>query len=216
MERPTFGTRARQRIWREFRSAIRARIPPFVIGVIGIAMGYMYSWLYLHKQIKETAGIALMSGVGANIIWFLCVLIYNTVHVPWLLDAESASLLNEQETRTQVAEMGLVALHATRKNHDLFGHLMQQGVGFSCQIATCRTDADFASWDRHSNDWTKSVQQAMRDMGFPTDAVEFARSAEYAEPVKGEINTPNKQEQRVRVLEKRQESLADFVRRRLS
>ena len=132
------------------------------------------------------------------------------------MDAESTNLINDQEARAQVAEKSLADVQATREKHNLFGQLMQQGVEFSCQIATCQTDAHFASWDRHSNDWTKSVQQAMRDMGFPTDAVEFARAAEHAEPVMGVINTGSKQEERVRVLEKRQENLADFVRRRLS
>jgi len=57
----------------------------------------------------------------------------------------------------------------------------------------------------------------MRDFfGFPTDAVEFARAGEYAEPVMGVISTGSKQEKRARVLEKRQENLADFVRRRLT
>jgi hypothetical protein len=179
-------------------------------------MGSIYSWLYFHKQIKETIEIALISGVGANVIWFLGVLIYNAARVPWLLDSESTDLINDQETRVLVAEKNLAEVHATRKKHDLFGQLMQQGVEFSYQIARCQTDAHFASWDRHSNDWTKSVQQAMRDMGFPTDAVEFARAAEYAEPVRGVISTSSQQEERARVLEKRQENLADFVRRRLT
>jgi len=142
-------------------------------------------------------------------------LIVNTFRVPWLLDVESTGLINAQEARAEDQEKKIAEMKATRTKHDLFGRLMQQGVDFSCQIAECQTDAHFASWDRHSNDWTKSVQQAMRDIGFPTDAVEFARAGEYAEPVRGVINTGLKQEERARVLEKRQENLADFVKRRL-
>ena len=93
---------------------------------------------------------------------------------------------------------------------------MQNGVDLSCQINICQTDADFSAWDQWLNEWLISVQHAMRDMGFPTDAVEFARAGEYAEPVKGVINTRTKQEERARVLEKRQEYLAGFVERRLS
>ena len=135
--------------------------------------------------------------------------------VPWLLDAESTGLINTQATRTEIAEKKLAEINAAREKHDLFAQLMQQGVGFSCQIAECQTDAHFASWDRHSNEWLKSVQQAMRDMGFPTDAVEFGRAAEYAEPVMGVINTGSKQEERARVLEKHQQYLAYFVQCRL-
>jgi hypothetical protein len=195
---------------------MRGRIAPFIIGTIGIAMGSIYSWLYLHKQIRETAGIALLSGVGANAIWFLWVLFYSTVRVPWLLDADSTVLINKQEDRAEDAEEKLAEIKVEQDEQALFGRLMEQGLNFSSQIATCHTDAHFASWDRHSNEWTKSVQQAMRDMGFSTDAVEFARAAEYASPVMGVISIGSRREERARVLEKRQEYLANFAHRRLS
>lgn len=38
--------------------------------------------------------------------------------------------------------------------------------------------------------------QAKRDMGFHADAVEFVRAGEYAEPVKGVVNTGSEQEER--------------------
>ncbi len=135
--------------------------------------------------------------------------------VPWFLDAESANLINKQKTRAEGAEQKIAEINAARDKHELFGRLMQQGVDFSCQLADCHSPAEFTSWDYHSNEWIKSVQQAMRDMGFPTDAVEFARAGEYAEPVSRIVNAGFKQEERARVLEKHQENLADFVKRRL-
>lgn len=217
MERPSYWKRARQRAWEETHASIKGRFTPLLIAVLGVVVGYLYNLLFLHKQTaKEMVTVALVSGIGANIVWIVCVFVVNTLRVPWLLDVESTNLINVQETRAVSAEAELTEISAARKKHDLFGQLTQQGVGFSCQIAECQTDAQFASWDRHSYEWLKSVQQAMRDMGFPTDAVEFARSGEYAEPIKGVINTGNKQLERARELEKRQEYLADFVQRRLS
>ena len=46
VERLSYATRARERIWRETRSSIRGRIPPLVISLVGIALGSMYGWLY--------------------------------------------------------------------------------------------------------------------------------------------------------------------------
>jgi hypothetical protein len=179
-------------------------------------VGYFYNLLWLHKQTaQEIVTVALVSGIGANLIWFVAVFIVNTLRVPWLLDAENAGLINTQATRAEIAETKLAEISAARDKHDLFAQLMQQGVDFSCQIAECQSDAQFASWDMHSNEWLKSVQKAMRDMGFPTDAVEFARAAEYAEPVKGVINLGTKREERARVLEKHQRYLAYFVQTRL-
>lgn len=216
VERLPYKTRAIKRIWRDTLASAKGRVTPFVIGFIGITLGALINFFWLHKDTaRQLAIMGAVSFGGSYAVWFFCAFIINTLRVPWLLDEESNSLVNNQETRAQVAETSLAEVHATRKKHDLFGQLMQQGVEFSCQITTCQTDAHFASWDRHSNDWTKSVQQAMRDMGFPTDAVEFARAAEYAEPLRGVINTGSKQEERARELEKRQENLADFVRRRL-
>jgi hypothetical protein len=216
VDRPSFGTRARQRIWQETRATIKRRVTPLVISLMGIVVGYTYNLLWLHKQTaKELVAVAVVSGFGANLIWFLGVFVVNTFRVPWLLDTESTNLINKQETRAESAEKKVDEINAAKDKHELFGRLMQQGVDFSYQIANCQTDAQFASWDRHSDEWLRSVQQAMRDMGFPTDAVEFGRAAEYAEPVRGVINTGTKQEERARVLEKHQANLADFVKRRL-
>jgi hypothetical protein len=216
MDRPSFGTRARKRIWREALASAKGRVTPFVIGIVGIFLGFLLNTYYLHLQTaKQLALMTILSLGGSYAIWLLGALIVNTLRVPWLLDAESSELIDTQENRARTAENNLAEIGAARQKHDLFARLMQQGVDFSCQIAECQTDAHFASWDRHSNEWIKSVQQAIREMGFPADAVEFVRAGEYAEPVKGVVNTGSKQEERARVLEKHQENLADFVRRRL-
>ena len=216
MQRSSFGTRARQRIWQETRASIKGRFTALVVTIIGVAVGYAYSFWFLHKQTaKEVVTIALVSGIGANLVWFLCALVINTVRVPWFLDAESTGVINTQEARAEDAEKKITELKAARDKHDLFGRLMQQGVTFSRDIRNSHTEAHFASWDRHFGDWLKSVQQEMQEMGFYTDAVEFSRSGTYAEPMKGVIDTGNQQGFRARVLEKHQEYLADFVKRRL-
>jgi hypothetical protein len=217
VDRPSFVVRAWERIWHETRASLKGRFPPLLISFFGIAVGYTYSWFWLHKQTaKELVTVAVVSGIGANLIWFLSVFVVNTFRVPWLLDAESTALINGQEARAESAETKLAEMKAATDKHDLFSRLMQQGVDFSYQIRECQSPPQFASWDRNSNEWMKSVQQAMRDMGFPTDAVEFARAGEYAAPWVGVITTGSRQEERARVLEKHQENLADFVKRRLS
>ena len=173
-----------------------------------------FFWLHLNTA-KQIAILSAVSLGGSYAVWFLCVLVINTVRVPWLLDAESTGLINTQEARAEDAEKKIAEIKAARDKHDLFGRLMQQGADFSREVAACQTDADFASWDRHSDEWLRSIQQAMRDTGFPTEAVEFARAGQYAEPMMGVINIGFKQESRRRRLEKHQGFLADFVRRRL-
>jgi hypothetical protein len=93
---------------------------------------------------------------------------------------------------------------------------MQQGVNISSELANCQTKKEFSFWDSSFNDWLVLVRGAMRDMGFDTDAVEFARAGEYAEPITGIRDFRNEQEERYRVLEKHQKKLAEYVDKRLS
>lgn len=174
-----------------------------------------FFWLHLTTA-KQLAILSAVSLGGSYAVWFFGALVINTMRVPWLLDAESTGLINTQEARAEEAEKKIAEAKAARDKHDLFGRLMQQGADFLREIAGCQTDAHFASWDRHSDVWLESVQQAMGEMGFPTEAVEFARAGNYAAPVLGVISTGSKQENRRRRLEKHQEYLADVVKRRLS
>lgn len=220
MEREPFGTRARRRIWRDTLDFIKGRAVPLGIAVTVILVGVFIHHVWLHQQTaKELTLIGVISIAGSYAIWFLGALIANTLRVPWLLDAESGQQINTLEARALKAEAKVDNSEQAEKENkrlqDIFGHLMQAGINFSSQLAQCQTPAHFASWDRHYQDWIKSVQVAIRDMGFLTDAAEFIRAGEYAEPVKGVMNTGNEQEQRCRVLEKYQEKLAEFVERRL-
>jgi hypothetical protein len=217
MERPSFGKRAKQRIWRDTRASAKGRITPFIIGVIGIVLGYFINFVWLHHNTaKQLAILSAVSLGGSYVAWFLAALIINTLRVPWLLDDESTELLNKEKRRAQDAEKNLAEINAAKQQHDFFSYLMHEGVALSVLIVTCQTDAKFASWDQQLDEWIKSVQEAMQDMRLPTDAVEFVRAGEYAEPVKGVINTGSKQEERARELAKYQEYLAEFVRRRLA
>lgn len=179
----------------------------------------MYGWLYLHKQIKETAAIAVMSGIGATLIWILGVLIYNTVRVPWLLDAESGQQISTLEERALAAESALDDRDKVKRDnkelHDKFGHLAQAALEFSTDINRATTRSELMSWDRHFKMWVDDVQSAMRYMGFPTDATEFLRAGSLAIPVAGVMNTPWEQEKRRRELKMHQDYLADFARRKL-
>lgn len=216
MERSSFGARARHRIWQDTLTAVKSRAVPFIIGVFALVIGFLTNVFWLHATTaKQIAILGAVSLGGSYAAWFFCVLVVNTVRVPWLLDAESTNLINMQEARAEAAEKKIAEIKSATDKHDLFGKLMQQGVDFSSQLATCQSPEQFASWDRGFDEWLKAVQQAMGDMGFPTDAVEFARAAEYAEPVRGIITAGTKREERARVLEKHQEYLADFVQRRL-
>jgi hypothetical protein len=179
----------------------------------------MYGWLYLHKQIRETAAIAVISGIGANLIWILGVLIYNTVRVPWLLDAESGQEISTLEKRALAAESALDDQEKVKRDnkelHDKFGHLAQAGLEFSTDINRATTRGELMSWDRHFKTWVDDVQSAMRYMGCPTDAAEFMRAGTLAVPVPGVMNTPWEQEKRRRELKMHQDYLAEFVRRKL-
>jgi hypothetical protein len=219
VETLSYATRARGRIWRDTRSSILRRVPPFVISLVGIAIGSIYGSLYLHRQIKETAAIALISGVGANVIWFLSVLIYNTVRVPWLLDAESGQQIRTLEGRALAAESALDDREKVKRGnkelHDKFGHLAQAGLEFLTDINRATTRGELMSWDRHFKTWVDDVQSAMRYIGCPTDAAEFMRAGSLAVPVQGVVNTPYEQETRRRGLKMHQDYLAEFVRRKL-
>jgi len=219
VERLPYTTRACERIWRETRSSIRGRIPPLVISIVGIALGTMYGWLYLQKEITETAAIAVISGVGANLIWILGVLLYNTVRVPWLLDAESGQQISTFEERALAAESALSDQEKVKRDkkelHDKFGHLAEAGLQFLTDINRATTQSEFVSWDRHFKTWVDDVQSAMRNMGLPTDAAEFLRVGGLAEPIKGVMNTANDQEARRRTLRMHQDYLGNFVLRKL-
>ena len=109
----------------------------------------MYGWLYLHKQITETAAIAVMSGIGANLIWILGVLVYNIVHVPWLLDAESGQQISTWEERALAAESVLDDREKLKRDnkelHDKFGHLAQAGLEFVTDINRATTRGELMS-----------------------------------------------------------------------
>jgi hypothetical protein len=179
----------------------------------------VYGGLYLHKQIKETLGIAVLSGVGANLMWALGVLTYNAIRVPWLLDAEDGQRLSTLEERASVAETALDDREKVKRDikdlQDKFGHLAQAGLAFLTDINRATTRSEFMSWDRHFQAWIGDVQSAMRYVGCPTDAAEFMGAGTMAVPVPGVMDSPWEQETRRRQLKMHQDYLAEFVRRKL-
>jgi len=220
VERLPYTTRACKRIKADTVAAIWRRVPPLVIAIVGIGVGALFNYLYLHKQTaKEMIEVALVSGIGANLIWILCVLVYNTVRVPWLLDAESGQQIDVLEARVFTAESkadeSAKAKQENKREHEFFGALMQSGMNLSGDLIECRTSPQFQSWDTRFDEWIDLVRKAIADLGFYTDLVEFVRAGEYAESVSGAVHIGHFQENRVRVLEKHQEKLEEIVQRRL-
>lgn len=190
-------------------------------------MGSLFSWLYLHKQIKETVEIALISGVGANVIWFLGVLIYNTVRVPWLLDADAGEQINGLEERARLAETSVrsyqdnanqtEAIRTENKRlQELFGTLAENGRDVWRDLASCSMDTQFAMWDIQFKQWLEAVRKEIINLGFRADAVEFMSSGDNAELVTGPMDGRVIREYKGRVLREHQNNLTEFVRRRLS
>src|SRR5437016_4054363 len=108
MERPSFGTRAKQRIWRDTCASVKGRVIPFIIAAVGIVLGYLINFFWLHvNTAKQLAILGAVSLSGSYVVWFLGALIINTLRVPWLLDAESTDLINTQDTRAEGAEIKL-------------------------------------------------------------------------------------------------------------
>ena len=220
MERPPYRTRLRKRTWRETRASVRGRIVPFVIGALGLVFGYLINLFWLHRgTAKELVIVGAVSFGGSYAVWFLGALIANTIRAPWLLDAESGEQINALERRAIEAEnkadLFVKEKQESKRFHDLFGSLINAGMAFSSDLASCTTTGQFMSWDRHFNDWVKKVKDTIAGMGYMTDALEFVRAAEAAEPVKGVMDYRNEQEERCRVLEQHQNYLADYVKRRL-
>jgi hypothetical protein len=183
----------------------------------GLAVGFLVHSLWLHeKTVRELVIISLVSLSRSYTLWFLGALIINSIRIPSLLDAESGEQINALETRALSAESKIFQSEQTTKEnkrlHDLFGHLAEGGAQFSRDLAQCQTPAHFASWDRHFNGWLEEVQIQIMNMGFRTDAAEFARAGESAAPVTGVMDFRNEQERRRRILTKHQDSLAGFVR----
>jgi hypothetical protein len=170
--------------------------------------------------------ITVISGVGANVIWFLGVLIYNTVRVPWLLDADAGKQINSLEDRATLAETSVRKFQDSadqteatktenKRLHELFGTLAEKGRDVLRELAGCSMDTQFAMWEIQFNQWKEVVEKEIINLGFRTDAVEFLRSGDAAEPMKGVVDPRVIREYKGRVLEKHQDNLAAFVLRRL-
>jgi len=170
--------------------------------------------------------IAVISGFGANVLWFLGLLIYNTVRVPWLLDADAGKQISDLENRAILAETSVRNFQASadqteaartenRRLHELFGTLAEKGGDVLRELAGCSMDTQFAMWDIQFKQWKEAVEKEIKNLGFHADAVEFLRSGDRAEPMKGVVDARVTREYKGRVLEKHQDKLADFVSRRL-
>jgi hypothetical protein len=220
VERVHYRTRAGKRILRETVAFFKSKITALYIAAIGLIVTFLFNHFYLHaKTAAQLLGFGAFMLLGSYGISFFGAFIINAMRVPWLLDVESGELVNALEQRAVSAESradeSARAKQESERLHNSFGTLMQAGVAFFSQLAQCQTEADFASWDRHFKTWLDDVRQAILQMGYKTDSVEFVRAGEAAEPVRGVMDFRNKQEERRRVLTKHQDNLAEFARRRL-
>ena len=199
---------------------MKGRFAPFLIGAVGLALGYLINAYHLHLQTaKQLAVIGFVSFGGSYAVWFLTALVVNTLRVPWLLDAESEQLIDEMDSKARAAETALAELkdnkEGTRRLHKEFGALMQSAAQLSSDLATCYEAIQFGSWDARLNQWLDTVKKAILGLGFDADAVAFIRAGDNASPVAGVVNPAYHQETRRRVLKQHEKELADIIRRRL-
>jgi len=184
-----------------------------VIAIIGIAVGTLFNHFYLHKDAaKELIEVALVSGIGANVIWIAGVLIYNTVRAPWLLDAESGELIDQMESRALLAEDCLREKTEKDGVSQFFGELMSSGKQLYDDILGCQGEG-LASWDQRLETWVAQTQTAIADQGHHVEAVEFVHAAIRAEPVTGIMDIRNKRERRRRIVREYLIELAQIARR---
>ena len=219
MNRPSFRTRALKRISQDTCASAKGRITPFLIGIVGVILGFLFNAYYLHLHAAgPLAVLALVCLVGSYAIWFLSAWVVNTFRVPWLLDAESGRLINEWEKKAQNAEAAVAELknkrEENRRLHDRFASLMQSGIVLSSDLASCTVNG-LSAWDARFDKWLISVKDAISDEGFASEAIAFIRAGEDAEPVTGVVDFRSEREERCRVLEQHQKKLEDIVRRRL-
>jgi hypothetical protein len=191
-------------------------------------VGTFLHYFWLHQQTaKDLTTIAVVSLVGSYVLWFLGALVINTFRVPWLLDADAGEQINGLENRAILAEASVrnfqdnadqtETIRAENKRlHELFGTLAENGRVVLRDLAGCSMDTQFAMWDIQFKRWLEEVSKEIINLGFRTDAVEFRRSGDAAEPMKGVVDPRVIREYKRRVLEKHQDNLAEFVRQRLS
>jgi hypothetical protein len=160
------------------------------------------------------------------LIAFVGALVINTLRVPWLLDAESGGQINSLEKRAEDAESSVLDLERqadkleaakaeSKRLHDLFGSFMRSGIKLSGGLAGCQVKAQFEAWDELFDSWLSSVRTAISDMGFNSEAAEFSRAGENAEPIIGIRDARKEREERCSVLEQHQLKLEEIVHRRL-
>jgi hypothetical protein len=195
----------------------KGRAVPLGIAMTGLIAAFLYNHYRLHTQAALIALELGLVSIGSSYgIFFLGSLIVNTVKAPWLLDAESGQQIDALETRALLAEGkakdDTATKHENRRLHDLFGSFMQVGIDLSSDLVGCR---NFEWWDNKFDSWLLSVKNAISDMGFSSEAAEFTRAGENAEPIVGIRDLRNEREERCRVLEQHQQKLEEIVHRRL-
>lgn len=220
MNRPPYWKRAIRRIARDTLASVKSRVAALFIATIGIGLAFLLNSYYLHLQTaKQLAIFAVVSLGGSYVVWFSAIWIFNTLRVPWLLDAESGKLIDECEKKAQTAETALADLRdrkeENRRHQKAFAELMQSGVNLSIDLTTYQAPTQFGAWDGRFAEWKAKVKKAISELGFDADAVAFTRAGDNAPPVAGIMNTGYFQETRLRILKQHEKELAAFVRLRL-
>jgi small-conductance mechanosensitive channel len=210
-----YRTRIGTRIWRDTSTFIRHRSVPLGIAVTGLIILF---WIRsrLHQPATwETILLTVASLVGSYVIWFLGALLIYTLLAPARLDADRRAQIATLEAQLGAADNELQSKRNNKAKHDLFGTLMQEAMKLSERIPFLNNDATFTFWDQQLDEWIRKVHSAIESLDFKTDAAEFLRSGQYAEPVRGVINSRSEQSKRRRKLTKHQQKLAEIVKHRL-
>jgi hypothetical protein len=175
LDHQSYGERIWAKTYHETKQFIKRRLLFGVcMGVIGsIALGLFGKAHLSPLDIARNAGIV----VGSYVFVLLTGFLINLGRAPGLLDGEREATISDLTAKLQAKELssGL---------HSKFAALMNEGKELSDNISWA-SESDAGSWAREREAWKTRVDQALTDMGFPTDASAFLHAAEKATPATG-------------------------------
>jgi len=103
----------------------------------------------------------------------------------------------------------------TEKVRQQFAEIMTSGRNLSDGLGRCQPE-QFGIWDGGLDTWVETVKSFLSEHGYHTEAIEFERAKEGAEPVIGAMDFRNKKERRKRILKAYENKLEEISQRILS
>ena len=134
--------------------------------------------------------------------------------MPWLLDAGSSELINQQENRAQIAEKSLAETQATRQKHVAFAELIGVGHAIVNKFARCGAPAELENFKGELEEWKKAVAKELTVL-CPTEAPSFVQAYTKAQPFAGVVDWRYNSEKCRRQSQCHVDVLEEIVKRRL-